>query len=256
MAGSIGLAGRAALRGGAGLVTVAAPLGVVATVAGYEPCYMTCGLPEDEAGRISTRAIDRILELAEPCQVVACGPGLGQSRGIVTLVTQLHRQLVQPVVFDADALNALSDRPRGLADAGGPRIVTPHPGEFRRLAHTDLLNPDAAQQLAQQVAKEYGIVVVLKGHRTFVTNGASHYENSTGNPGMATGGSGDVLTGLVAALVGQRFPPWQAACLGVHLHGSAGDCAAEEWGEVSLVASDLIHYLPRAIQQYRTGSKK
>ncbi|MDA1179640.1 MAG: NAD(P)H-hydrate dehydratase, partial [Planctomycetota bacterium] len=109
----------------------------------------------------------------------------------------------------------------------------------------------AARQMAQQVAAEHNVVVVLKGHRTFVTNGDACYENQTGNPGMATGGSGDVLTGLVTALLAQRFSTWQGACLGVHLHGAAGDRAANEFGEVSLIASDIVKCLPLAIREYR-----
>lgn len=251
MAGSIALAGMSAMRGGAGLVTLGLPIGILPTVAGYEPSYMTLGLAEDADGRMSTQAIDRILEAAELCQVVACGPGMGHGRGILTLVTQLYRQLVQPMVVDADAINALADRPRGLADAGGPRVLTPHPGEFRRLAHSDVRNRSAARHMAQQLAAEHNVVLVLKGHRTLVTNGEITYENQTGNPGMATGGSGDVLTGLISALLAQRFSPWQGACLGVHLHGAAGDCAASELGEVSLIASDIVKCLPIAIREYR-----
>ncbi|MDA0661174.1 MAG: NAD(P)H-hydrate dehydratase [Planctomycetota bacterium] len=251
MAGSIALAGMSALRGGAGLVTLGLPIGILPTVAAYEPSYMTLGLAEDADGRMSTHAIDRILESAADCHVVACGPGMGRGRGIVALVTQLYRQLVQPMVIDADAINALAERPRGLSDAGGPRVLTPHPGEFCRLVHSDLRHRSAARQMAQQVAAEHNVVVVLKGHRTFVTNGDACYENQTGNPGMATGGSGDVLTGLVTALLAQRFSTWQGACLGVHLHGAAGDRAANEFGEVSLIASDIVKCLPLAIREYR-----
>ena len=153
-------------------------------------------------------------------------------------------------MLDADALNALASLPEGLAKPGGPRILTPHPGEFSRLAHATAKarsrNDQAAQ--AKRLAKEHGCIIVLKGHRTFISDGKQHIENETGNPGMATGGTGDVLTGVITALLCQGLSPFDAAVLGAHVHGLAGDLAAGDLGQVSLIASDLIRYLPRAFQ--------
>ncbi len=245
MAGAAALAGMAALRGGAGLVRLAVPETVLDTVAGFEPSYMTIPLPADAAGRLAAGAFGRIAELAEQATVVACGPGLGRSFDLDQLVARLYEEIAKPMVFDADALNALAAEPDVLVRPGGPRILTPHPGEFARLIGRKLdaeLRHDAAVQLAARC----GIVVVLKGHRTLVTDGRRQAINTTGNPGMATGGTGDVLTGLITALACQRLEPFDAARLGVHLHGLAGDLAAEELGQVSMLASDLIQYLPEA----------
>jgi ADP-dependent NAD(P)H-hydrate dehydratase len=245
MAGAAALAGMAALRGGAGRVRLAVPDVVLDTVAGFEPSYMTAPLPSDAAGRIASGAFDRIVELAETATVVACGPGLGRSLELDRLVLRLYREIAKPMVFDADALNALAIEPETLVHPGGPRILTPHPGEFARLVGGRLA-PDLHAEAAVQMAARCGIVVVLKGHRTLVTDGARRAINATGNPGMATGGTGDVLTGLITAMACQHLEAFDAARLGVHLHGLAGDLAAEELGEVSLVAGDLILYLPDA----------
>lgn len=246
MAGAAALAGMAALRGGAGLVRLAVPDCVLDAVAGFEPSYMTTPLPCDDEGRIGPGAFERIAELAEKATVIACGPGLGRSLALDQLVVRLYREIAKPIVFDADALNALACESEALAQPGGPRILTPHPGEFARLIGRKLegeLRNDAAVQLAARC----GIVVVLKGHRTLVTDGARQAINTTGNPGMATGGTGDVLTGLITALACQHLEPFDAARLGVHVHGRAGDLAAEEFGEISLIASDLVLLLPDAI---------
>jgi NAD(P)H-hydrate epimerase len=155
------------------------------------------------------------------------------------------------MLIDADGLNALAAADDGLSQPAGPRILTPHPGEFARLAKTP---PDAKPTRQQQVARakeiaaEHKLVILLKGHRTIITDGSRMAENTTGNPGMATGGTGDVLTGIITALVCQGLSPFDAAVLGAHVHGLAGDLAAAELGQVSLIASDLLKYLPRAFQ--------
>ena len=276
MAGAVSLAGMAALRGGAGLVRLAVPEAIADTVAGFEASYMTAPLPADSAGRIAGAAYDRIVELAEKATVIACGPGFGRSLELDQLVMRLYQEMAKPMVFDADALNALATEAETLIHPGGPRILTPHPGEFARLINrgaggADIpvcrenrgtygrqeclphpgekvglaaeLRADAAVQLAARC----GIVVVLKGHRTLITDGGRRAMNSTGDPGMATGGTGDVLTGLITAFACQHLEPFDAARLGVHLHGLAGDLAAAELGEVSLIASDVILFLPDAI---------
>jgi NAD(P)H-hydrate epimerase len=249
MAGAAALAGMAALRGGAGLVRVAVPDPILETVAGFEPAYMTIPLPADPSGHIAAAAFDRIAESSEQATIIACGPGLGQSADLQQLVVRLYQTIAKPMVFDADALNALATNPESLAKPGGPRILTPHPGEFARLIGRKL-EADARNAAAVQFASRCGIVVVLKGHRTLITDGQRRAINTTGNPGMATGGTGDVLTGLITALACQKLAPFDAARLGVYLHGLAGDLAAEEIGEVSLSAGDLIQYLPDAFLEH------
>jgi len=254
MSGAVGLAGIAALRGGAGLVRLAVPEPILPIVAGYEPSYTTIPLPADSAGRIAYRAYDRIREEAQAADWIAVGPGLGRSWGLSRLVLRLYCELPKPVVFDADGLNALATGDGKLPQARAPRILTPHPGEFRRLAGptADTRRPlQERWDVAQHCAASWGVVLVYKGHPTLVTDGTRRYLNPTGNPGMATGGSGDVLTGLVSALGVQGLDAFSAAQLGVYLHGFAGDLGAEELGEESLIASDLPHYLSEAFKKYR-----
>jgi len=249
MAGAVALAGIAALRGGAGLVRLAVPEGCLETVASLESSYMTVPLPDDEAGRIAEDALERIAEAADWADVVAVGPGLGHSAGLDLLVGRLYRELNKPLVLDADALNALATQCDILTEPGGPRILTPHPGEFARLIGKKL-PLEQREEAAIELAARCGLVVVLKSHHTLTTDGRHSTRNNTGNPGMATGGSGDVLTGLIASLLGQGLEPFDAARLGVHLHGLAGDCAAEELGQRSMIASDLVEYLSDAFEEF------
>ena len=249
MAGAIALAGMAALRSGAGLVRLATADVCLETVASFEPSYMTAPLPADEHGRISQEARDAIAELAVTASCLACGPGIGRSDSLNELIGWMYQSLKVPVVFDADALNALAECEVDLADAAGPRILTPHPGEFRRLIGSADLPAAELPARAVELARDNRIVVVLKGHGTLITDGHRQCENTSGNPGMATGGTGDVLTGVITALVCQGLAPLDAAQLGVYLHGLAGDFAVDEVGEVSLIASDLIEYLPDAFEQ-------
>lgn len=250
MSGAIGLAGIAALRGGAGLVTLAVPDVCLDVVASFEPSYMTTPLPSDHAGRVALAAKQAIAQSSTGATCLACGPGLGRSDELTELVGWLYETAVQPIVFDADALNALSFRSDGLSSPGGPRILTPHPGEFRRLIGDEAseFSLQSLRDRAIQVAGEQKVVMVLKGHHTLIADGERVTYNTTGNPGMATGGSGDVLTGLIAALVCQGLPPFDAAQLGVHLHGLAGDLAAEKLGEASVIAKDLADHLPEAFR--------
>ena len=251
MTGAVALAGMAALRGGAGLVRLAVPGGCLDTVAAFEPSYMTLPLPADSAGRISPEAFDTIGEWTDWATAVALGPGLGRSPGLDELIGRLYRELPKPMVVDADALGALATRPEVLGQAAGPRILTPHPGEFARLIGNRLAGEEA-RTAAVELAARCGIVLVLKGHRTLTTDGTRRAKNASGNPGMATGGTGDVLTGLITAMVCQGLDPFEAAQLGVHLHGLSGDCAATELGEVSLIASDLVEFLPDAFEEHTT----
>jgi ADP-dependent NAD(P)H-hydrate dehydratase len=254
MTGAAGLAGIAALRGGAGLVRIATPGPVLAIVAGYEPSYTTIPLPADADGRIAYQSLSKIWKEAEQADWIAIGPGLGRSWGLSRLVLRLYCELPKPLVVDADGLNALASGKGTLPEAPAPRILTPHPGEFRRLVGPsgDTRQPLSARwEVAQDYARRHQVILVYKGHPTLVTDGARRYLNPTGNPGMATGGSGDVLTGLITALGAQGMEPFAAAQLGVYLHGLAGDIGAQELGEESLIASDLPRFLPRAFQEYR-----
>jgi len=241
----------AALRGGAGLVRLAVPEPCLETVAGFEPSYMTVSLPADPAGRIALAARERILSLAKTAAVVALGPGLGRSPGLSALTTWLYAHLRQPMVIDADGLTALAARRESLGRTTASRILTPHPGEFARILGVPRVPAEQCESAAVELAARWGVVLVLKGHHTLITDGVSRAINTTGNPGMATGGSGDVLTGLVTALVCQGLAPFDAARLGVFLHGLAGDLAASELGQEAMIASDLIRFLPNAFQEYR-----
>ena len=252
MAGSISLSGMAALRSGAGLVTIATPRCIQATVAAFSPAYMTVGLADND-DTFDLSAIEPLLELASTADVVGIGPGLGRASSVNSIVERLYAEVFSPMIVDADALNALSELPEALSSPGGPRVLTPHPGEFARLMGDDLAmkaqpRSEAASQLALRDPLRQ-TVVVLKGAGTVVASGEHFSVNTTGNPGMATGGSGDVLTGIVSALAAQGLTPWQAARLAVHVHGAAGDLAAEQLGQISLVATDLIDFLPQAFWQ-------
>jgi NAD(P)H-hydrate epimerase len=249
MAGAVSLCGMAVLRSGAGLVRLAVPKSCAATVAGFEPSYMTAPLAEDAAGRIAAAAAGAIFELAKTATHVAVGPGLGRSADLDTLVVRLYRELPQPAVFDADALNVLAENADALPSPGGPRVLTPHPGEYHRLNGGRKFDSRGAYQAdVRTLAARWKAVVVLKGYRTFVCDGGRSYINNTGNPGMATGGTGDVLTGVIAGLMCQGLSAYDAARLGSYVHGLAGDLAAEELGPLSLIASDLLRYLPEALQ--------
>ncbi len=259
MSGAASLSGVAALRGGAGLVFVALPSGIQNVVASYEPGYLTIGLPEDSlTGQLSEDSVADVLTLAETKDVVALGPGLGAGAGTRSLVQQLCLTYRRPMVIDADGLNVLAEQLRSgsLSDQNlsGPRVLTPHPGEFSRLSGLSIPEIEARRpEVAREFAARYGLVLLLKGPRTIITDGVEVAFNQTGNSGMATGGSGDVLTGLIAALLGQGLSPFNAARTGAYLHGLAGDIAAAELSEPGLIASDLPKYLPRAWMQSRPG---
>lgn len=255
LAGSRGMAGAgllcasAALRAGAGLVKLGVANELVPVVAVANPCVMTVGLPGDDEGRLSSEALVHALQLATAYDVAAIGPGLGRSAGLTHVITRMLADANRPVVLDADGLNNITSAPDALRRHSGPVVITPHPGEFARLLGIDTASVQAnRRELAVRFARDHHVVVVLKGQGTLVTDGLRLFCNTTGNPGMATAGSGDVLTGIVAALIGQGLSPFDAARLGTHLHGLAGDLAAAIVGQVSLIATDLIDYLPRAIQ--------
>jgi len=261
MSGAIAMTGVATLRGGAGLVTLAVPQSIQNVVATFSPCFMTHGLVEED-GYFARPAAGAAINYAATATAVALGPGLGRSDTITAFVEALHAVITQPLVVDADGLYALAQQPAALSAAGGARVLTPHAGEFNRLTgqeFDDSTRIDRAAEFARgeddlhyqyrsRSGKRPETVVVLKGHQTVVTDGERYSINKTGNPGMATGGSGDVLTGIITALLCQGLSPFDAARLGVHVHGLAGDLAALEVGQVALIATDLIEYLPQAFQ--------
>jgi ADP-dependent NAD(P)H-hydrate dehydratase len=250
MSGAAVLCASAALRAGAGLVRLAVPAELLPVVAAANPCYTTAPLPQDDDGRFDDRAVAGLLELARGNDVVAVGPGLGRSPAITNLVTALLGEGKRPLVLDADGLNSLQGRTERVSGRVIPPVLTPHPGEFARLLGCDIPTVQADREgQAQRFAAQHGLVLVLKGHASVVTDGQRLFVNSTGNPGMATGGSGDVLTGVIAALLGQGLEPFEAAQLGVHVHGMAGDRARDAHGEVGLIATDLLDYLPAAFRQ-------
>jgi NAD(P)H-hydrate epimerase len=249
MSGAAVLCAGAALRGGAGLVYLATPQEVQPIAAVANPCYLTVPCPQDDQGRLHGAAEGLLLVAAKGKDVIAFGPGLGQGEAIAKILIALLGQSPAPLVLDADGLNAMVGQTDRLAGRSAPLVLTPHPGEFARLLGISIAAVQAQrQQTAVRFAAEHGLVLVLKGRATLVTDGKRMYQNGTGNPGMATGGTGDVLTGLIAALMGQKLDPFAAAQLGVHLHGLAGDLARDDLGEVSLIASDLLTYLPRAFR--------
>jgi ADP-dependent NAD(P)H-hydrate dehydratase len=251
MNGAPALAGRAALRAGAGLVRVAVPESILPIVASIEPSYTTMPLPEDSEGRISAKAINTILDAANENDCLAFGPGIGTSSALRSVLETLIEQKQLRLLIDADGLNNLSaikDWPDKLK---ANLILTPHPGEMKRLwtgLFREQLPPDRSDQ-AGKLAKHTKTIVVLKGTGTVVTDGQKVYINKTGNPGMATAGSGDCLTGIITALIGQGLSNFDAAVLGVYIHGLAGDIAAQKYGQVSLIATDVIDSIPNAFLQ-------
>lgn len=247
MSGAIALAGMAALRSGAGLVRLAVPNVCLDTVAAFEPSYMTLGLPVDSQGRIAAAARTEIEAQLAAASVLACGPGLGRSKELNELVVWLYSEVPSAMVLDADALNTLAEHKKILERPGGPRVLTPHPGEFARLTGEKYSpDPEHRKQACFKLARRTGATIVLKGHESCISDGRRLAINKTGNPGMATGGAGDVLTGVITALLCQGLDLFEAAQLGVHVHGLAGDLAAKALGQVSLMASDLVRNLPAA----------
>ncbi len=258
-AGAAAMAGMSALRAGAGLSTVATAKSVLATVAGFHPELMTEPLPETDAGTISAGAADRIQELAKGKSVIAIGPGISRQPETSELVRALVAQLQLPMVVDADGLNAFEGCVEGLNGKGRTLVITPHPGEMARLAGRSIAEVQKDRlEVARKFAREHELIVVLKGHRTLVVQpDGEAWVNVTGNPGMATGGTGDILTGMVSGMIGQHTKDAFAAVLAaVHLHGLAGDVMRESVGEHSLVATDLLRGLPEAFRRTQNAGKK
>jgi NAD(P)H-hydrate epimerase len=253
-AGSVAMAGMAALRSGAGLSTVSTPRSVLGTVAGFHPELMTEPLVETDAGTISSTALNRIEELAKGKSVLAIGPGISRDPQTAELVRTLVAKLQVPMVVDADGLNAFEGRADELRVKGRTLVITPHPGEMARLVGGTIADVQKDRLgVARKFAREHEVIVVLKGHRTLIVQpDGEAWVNTTGNPGMATGGTGDVLTGMVAGMMAQN--PKQvflSVIAAVHLHSLAGDVMRERVGEHSLVATDLLKGLPEAFRRTR-----
>jgi ADP-dependent NAD(P)H-hydrate dehydratase / NAD(P)H-hydrate epimerase len=259
-AGAAAMAGMSALRVGAGLSTVATAKSVLATVAGFHPELMTEPLQETDAGTISLRALEygHLDELTKGKTVLAIGPGISRNQETSEFVRTIVERYRVPMVLDADGLNAFEGVADKLNGGGHPLVITPHPGEMARL--TGLSIPDVQKDrigVARGFAKDHDIIVVLKGHRTLIAQPDGEvWVNTTGNPGMATGGTGDILTGMVAGMVAQNPKRVvEAVCTAVYLHGLAGDVACETMGEPSLVATDLIGALPEAMRRIRSAAR-
>ena len=255
MAGAPALTAQAALKSGAGLVELLVPAAVVTIAAGFDPCVMTRGLPSRDDGTFASDALAEIVDRAARADAVAVGPGIGRAGAVAGIVAELWRSLPQPAVFDADALFALATFDRSaLAAHAGPRILTPHAGEMLRLLGAHPGGPLAAdrpllEREAATLAAAADVVIVLKGPGSLVVDRGRQCRNETGNPGMATAGTGDVLTGVVAALLAQGLAPFEAARLATWVHGRAGDAAAADLGQVSMTARDLLDRLHVAFRE-------
>ena len=250
MAGAAALAGLAALRSGAGLVRIAVPKSIQQTVAGLVPCATTVALAEDAAGRIDSAAIGPILDISVENDCLAIGPGLGQSVALQGIIRQVIGDYGGPLVIDADGLNNLAACWDEQMQLGPKTILAPHPGEFSRLfsAMSRESIPTNRTDQAEQLSAQCGGIMVLKGASTVVTDSERTYINTTGNPGMATGGAGDVLTGIICGLAAGGLPPFEAAVLAAYIHGKAGDLAAEALGQTALIATDIIDHLGEAFK--------
>lgn len=247
MAGAPALAGMAALRGGAGLVEVAVPQSIAGTVAGFDPSLIVRALPEAKDGCFDELAVPALLSLAQSADVVVCGPGMGRSPALGGLVQALWSDFPRLLLLDADGLNALAELPEArLPLPAGPRILTPHAGEMRRLDSRVLMNDADVPTALDAYASSRKAVLVLKGHRSRITDGIRHAVNATGSPGLATAGTGDVLSGLIAAIAAQGISAFEAARFGVCLHGLAGELACEALTAPGMTAGDLLDALPMA----------
>ncbi len=262
IAGSVGMTGAAclcaqgALRVGAGLVTVGCPASLNDILEVKLTEAMTFPLPETYSRTLDTRALALILELAQEASVVAIGPGLSREPETAVLVRRLTARVEKPLVVDADGINALADAAMILEGDHAPAVLTPHPGEMGRLMGVPTEKIQARRaHFAEAAAKRFRSTVVLKGACSVISDpGRSLVISPTGNPGMATGGTGDVLTGMVAGLIAQGLLPFEAAAAATYLHGLAGDIAAEKLGQASLPAGDLVEALPEAIRRVTSPS--
>jgi len=259
-AGAAAMAGISGLRAGAGLVTVATPSSALPAVAGFHPEIMTEPLPETSFGTIAGAASKPVTQLAKGKTVVAIGPGISRIPETSEFVRTLVRDSELPVVLDADGLNAFQGVTHELNGKGRVLVITPHPGEMARLADCAVAEVQRDRlRVARQFARDHDLIVVLKGYRTLVVEpDGEAWVNTTGNPGMSTGGTGDILTGMVAGMFAQHpDQPMLATCAAVHLHGLAGDVMLPRMGEHSMIATDLLEGLPEAFRSaWQTAEEK
>ena len=257
LAGSTGMTGaayltsQAALLSGSGLVTLGIPESLNAIMEVKLTEVMTKSLKETGEGSLALEAFDEIKGFIDSkVNSIAIGPGLSTNKETALLVEKLITTISKPIALDADGINAFVSRADALKSTKGEVVVTPHPGEMARISG---MNIDEIQRdrktAALDFARKYEVIVVLKGHKTIVADpGGEIFINETGNPGMASGGCGDVLTGMVASLIGQGLKPYNAAKLAVYMHGLAGDIAMRHKGQISLIASDILEALPEAFR--------
>ncbi len=242
--GAAALAAMGALRSGAGLVFLGVPESIYAIEAVKLTEAIVFPLPEKD-GKLSAEAIPQILERLPQMDAVLIGPGLGQSEDTFFVTKAVLQSVVCPVVLDADGINVLAGHMDILRERHYPTILTPHAGEFARIYGE--IKPDRIS-CAAAFTREWDCILLLKGHETVITDGTECYVNHTGNPGMAVGGSGDVLAGMIAGLIGQGLEPLKAAACGAWLHGAAGDICAEEIGQYGMLPSDMLEVLPRLLK--------
>lgn len=242
--GAAALAAMGALRCGAGLVFLGVPESIYAIEAVKLNEPVVFPLP-DEGGMLSTGALDKVLEMLPGMDAVLMGCGMGCNENTFAIVKSVLESYAGPVVLDADGINVLSGHIDILRGRTGITVLTPHEGEFQRIAGFPAEN---REQSAIKFALQSKSIVLLKGHHTVITDGVSSYINATGNPGMAVGGSGDVLAGMITSLIGQGIEPLEAAACGAWLHGAAGDICAEETGQYGMIPSDMLEVLPRLLK--------
>lgn len=250
MTGSGCLAAKAALRTGAGLVYIGVPSALTNIYEGNVTESITIPLKDTEFGTLDCESKNDILKIIEKCDVTALGPGLSTDKNISEIVFEVIKQAKKPLILDADALNVISENIDVLKLLKAPAILTPHPGEMARLLNVTVLEIQANRiETAKEFACKYKVIVVLKGSGTIVAlPDGNVYINPTGNSGMATAGTGDVLTGVISGLVAQGASCESAAVSGVYLHGLAGDLAKEDKGEYGMIAGDVVENLPYAIK--------
>ena len=242
--GAAALSAMGAMRTGAGLVFLGVPESIyeIEAVKLNEPIVFP--LP-DQDGMLSTESVDIIIDKLKDKNVVLIGPGLGQSKGTESVVLSVMKHFQGPVVLDADGINLICKHKDVLRGRTSKTILTPHKGEFVRLLGRDM---GVRVQDAADFATDYGVILLLKGHDTVITDGQTCYINPTGNPGMAVGGSGDVLSGIIVALLGLGIEPLMAAACGAWLHGKSGDICADEIGQHGMLPSDMLNVLPRLLK--------
>lgn len=242
--GAAYLAAMGALRSGAGLVFLGVPESIYAIEAVKLNEPVVFPLPE-ENGKLGEQALPEILDRLSKMDAVLIGPGLGQSEGTLAVVKTVLEHAVCPVVLDADGINVMSAHRDILRGRKYPTILTPHDGEFVRIGGR--IGEDRMASAAE-LARELGCVVLLKGHETCITDGRTGYRNTTGNPGMAVGGSGDVLAGMIVSLLCQGIPPLEAVACAAWLHGAAGDACAQRLGQYGMLPTDMLETLPRLMK--------